>query len=92
MKLEQSFDVQAPIDVVWRALNDLERVAPCLPGATITGHDDDIEVVLSRQFVACSGQAAGHCLGGFGATPGEAALQRLPTWRREEHGRCALGD
>jgi carbon monoxide dehydrogenase subunit G len=41
MKLEQSFDVDAPIDVVWRALNDLERVAPCLPGATITGHDDD---------------------------------------------------
>src|SRR4051794_39995906 len=41
MKLEQSFEVQAPIDVVWRALNDLERVAPCLPGATITGHDDD---------------------------------------------------
>ena len=41
MKLEQSFDVAAPLDVVWRALNDLERVAPCLPGATITGHDDD---------------------------------------------------
>jgi carbon monoxide dehydrogenase subunit G len=41
MKLEQSFEVQAPIDVVWEALNDLERVAPCLPGATITGHDDD---------------------------------------------------
>jgi carbon monoxide dehydrogenase subunit G len=41
MKLEQSFDVAAPLDVVWRALNDLERVAPCLPGAAITGHDDD---------------------------------------------------
>jgi uncharacterized protein len=41
MKLEQSFEVQAPIDVVWTALNDLERVAPCLPGASITGHDDD---------------------------------------------------
>src|SRR4051794_14587885 len=41
MKLEQSFEVQAPLDVVWRALNDLERVAPCLPGASITGHDDD---------------------------------------------------
>jgi carbon monoxide dehydrogenase subunit G len=41
MKLEQSFEVQAPIDVVWAALNDLERVAPCLPGAAITGHDDD---------------------------------------------------
>ena len=41
MKLEQSFQVQAPIDAVWEALIDLERVAPCLPGATITGHDED---------------------------------------------------
>ena len=41
MKLEQSFQVAAPIDEVWQALNDLERVAPCLPGATITGHDED---------------------------------------------------
>ena len=41
MKLEQSFEVAAPIDQVWAALNDLERVAPCLPGAAITEHDDD---------------------------------------------------
>jgi carbon monoxide dehydrogenase subunit G len=41
MKLEQSFEVQAPIDEVWAALIDLERVAPCLPGATITEHDED---------------------------------------------------
>jgi uncharacterized protein len=41
MKLEQSFEVAAPIDEVWTALNDLERVAPCLPGAAITGHDED---------------------------------------------------
>ena len=41
MKLEQSFEVQAPIDDVWAALTDLERVAPCLPGAAITGRDDD---------------------------------------------------
>ena len=41
MKLEQSFDVAAPIDQVWHALNDLERVAPCLPGAAITDHDED---------------------------------------------------
>jgi uncharacterized protein len=41
MKLEQSFEVQAPIDQVWSALVDLERVAPCLPGASITGRDDD---------------------------------------------------
>jgi len=41
MKLEQSFEVAAPIDQVWAALNDLERVAPCLPGAAITEHDED---------------------------------------------------
>jgi carbon monoxide dehydrogenase subunit G len=41
MKLEQSFEVQAPVAEVWAALIDLERVAPCLPGATITDRDDD---------------------------------------------------
>jgi uncharacterized protein len=41
MKLEQTFEVQAPVAEVWAALNDLERVAPCLPGATITGRDED---------------------------------------------------
>ncbi len=41
MKLEQTFEVQAPLAQVWEALNDLERVAPCLPGAAITGHDED---------------------------------------------------
>jgi uncharacterized protein len=41
MKLEQTFEVQAPVAQVWAALNDLERVAPCLPGASITGHDED---------------------------------------------------
>ena len=41
MKLEQSFEVQAPIDQVWNVLIDLERVAPCLPGAAITERDDE---------------------------------------------------
>src|SRR5829696_6505276 len=41
MKLEQSFEVGAPVEQVWEALIDLEKVAPCLPGGAITGHDDD---------------------------------------------------
>jgi carbon monoxide dehydrogenase subunit G len=41
VKLEQSFEVDAPVEQVWTALIDLEKVAPCLPGASITGHDDD---------------------------------------------------
>lgn len=41
MKLEQSFEVSAPIDRVWKALVDVEHVAPCLPGAAVTGRNDD---------------------------------------------------
>ncbi len=41
MKLDQSFEVAAPLDQVWAALIDVERVAPCLPGADITGRNDD---------------------------------------------------
>ena len=36
MKLEQSFDVDAPLERVWKALIDVQRVAPCLPGAEVT--------------------------------------------------------
>ncbi len=41
MKLEQSFEVSAPLQRVWDALVDVERVAPCLPGAAVTGRNDD---------------------------------------------------
>jgi carbon monoxide dehydrogenase subunit G len=41
MKLEQSFTVAAPVEDVWDALVDVERIAPCLPGAEITGQAPD---------------------------------------------------
>jgi uncharacterized protein len=41
VKLEQSFDVRAPVERVWETLVDIERVAPCLPGAEITEAGDD---------------------------------------------------
>jgi carbon monoxide dehydrogenase subunit G len=41
MKLEQSFTVAAPVEQVWDMLVDVERVAPCLPGAEITGQSPD---------------------------------------------------
>jgi carbon monoxide dehydrogenase subunit G len=41
MKLEQSFEVAAPLDRVWQTLIDVEHVAPCLPGAAVTGRNDD---------------------------------------------------
>jgi uncharacterized protein len=36
VKLEQSFEVDAPLERVWEVLIDVERVAPCLPGAEVT--------------------------------------------------------
>jgi uncharacterized protein len=41
MKLEHSFQVAAPLERVWEALIDVERVAPCLPGAEITEASED---------------------------------------------------
>lgn len=35
MKFENVFDVQAPIDETYQTLLDIERVAPCLPGAQV---------------------------------------------------------
>ena len=40
-ELKQSFEVAAPIEQVWHALIDIERVAPCLPGASVTGRNED---------------------------------------------------
>jgi carbon monoxide dehydrogenase subunit G len=41
VKLQQSFEVRAPVERVWETLIDIERVAPCLPGAEITEAGDD---------------------------------------------------
>lgn len=41
MQLINEFDVSVPVDEAWRLLTDLERVGPCLPGASITGRDGE---------------------------------------------------
>jgi uncharacterized protein len=41
MKLENEFTVPAPVSAAWGVLLDVERVAPCLPGATIDGAEGD---------------------------------------------------
>jgi carbon monoxide dehydrogenase subunit G len=42
MKLANEFTVHVPIDVAWKVLTDLEGIAPCLPGAQLTGVDGDV--------------------------------------------------
>jgi carbon monoxide dehydrogenase subunit G len=41
MRIENEFVVKAPIDHVWTYLLDVERVAPCMPGAELTEVVDD---------------------------------------------------
>ncbi|MCA1217745.1 SRPBCC family protein [Streptomyces sp. 8L] len=41
MKIENAFKVSAPVERVWAAMTDLEGLAPCMPGAQLTGVDGD---------------------------------------------------
>lgn len=41
MKLENRFTVPVPVDEAWRVLLDVERIAPCLPGAALTSVEGD---------------------------------------------------
>ena len=41
MELAHEFTVNAPIDRAWAVLTDIERIAPCMPGAELTEVDGD---------------------------------------------------
>ena len=41
MELNNDFEVAAPIDLVWSVLTDVERIAPCLPGAQLLEVEGD---------------------------------------------------
>jgi carbon monoxide dehydrogenase subunit G len=43
MEFENEFSVDAPIDEVYETLMDLQRVAPCMPGAQVLEHVSDDE-------------------------------------------------
>jgi carbon monoxide dehydrogenase subunit G len=41
MQIENEFMVEAPVDHLWAYLLDVERVAPCMPGAELTDTVDE---------------------------------------------------
>ncbi|MFD7442839.1 SRPBCC family protein [Streptomyces sp. NPDC059909] len=41
MELQHEFTVPVPVDDAWRALLDIEAVAPCMPGATVEAYDGE---------------------------------------------------
>jgi uncharacterized protein len=42
MKLENEFTVGVPVEQAWAVLTDLELIAPCMPGAQLTGVNDGV--------------------------------------------------
>jgi len=41
VKIDNEFTVSVPIDQAWEVLTDLAAIAPCLPGAQLTGVEGD---------------------------------------------------
>lgn len=63
MKLENTFSIPVPVEDAWPVLLDLERIAPCVPGATLTGADEDgyggkIKVKLGPVGLSYTGKIA----------------------------------
>jgi carbon monoxide dehydrogenase subunit G len=63
MEFNNSFTVEKPIDEVWSTMVDLERVVPCVPGATIletTGDNAvkaEVKIKLGSMSMNYSGPA-----------------------------------
>ena len=49
MEFENSFAVKAPIAEVWEVLLDVERAAPCMPGAKVLERSGEDEYVVGMR-------------------------------------------
>src|SRR5436305_1725093 len=62
-KLVNEFTVNRPIDEAWKILTDVERIAPCMPGATLEEIEGDVfrgvvKIKLGAISTAFKGQAS----------------------------------
>jgi uncharacterized protein len=63
VELEHQFTVPVPVDRAWEVLLDVEKIAPCMPGAVIDSVDGDsftgqVKVKVGPITVAYSGKAS----------------------------------
>jgi len=63
MDLHHEFTVNVPVDEAWRVLTDLERIAPCLPGAQLTAGEGEtyrgqVKVKVGPILAQFKGQAS----------------------------------
>ena len=42
MEITNTFTVEAPIEKAWELLTDIPFIAPCMPGAKLTGDEDGV--------------------------------------------------
>lgn len=42
MKIENSFTIDAPVGEAWALLTNIPEIAPCLPGAKLSGEEDGV--------------------------------------------------
>ena len=42
MKIENSFTIDAPVEEAWGLLTNIPEIAPCLPGAKLSGEEDGV--------------------------------------------------
>lgn len=62
MELDHEFTVPVPVDQAWPVLLDIERIAPCMPGATLDSVDGDeftgrLKVKLGAMTITYRGTA-----------------------------------
>ena len=58
MELNNDFEVAAPIDRVWDVLTDVERIAPCLPGAQLQEIEGVVKVKVGPITAQYKGAAS----------------------------------
>ena len=63
MQLENSFPVPLPVDEAWRVLLDIDRIAPCMPGAALDSVEGDdftgrVKVKLGMINLTYTGKAS----------------------------------
>ena len=60
MEMTDSFGVALPVDEAWELLNNVERIATCVPGAFLQEKvDDEYRGVVRVRFGALSAEYAG---------------------------------
>jgi Carbon monoxide dehydrogenase subunit G (CoxG)/ATP dependent DNA ligase domain len=91
MQLQNEFTVPAPVSEVWKTLLDVQRITPCLPGATVDRVEGDevagqLRVKVGPIMVSYAGTAR------FVATDETAHRFSDPAWLFEPKfdGECCL--